>query len=66
MANMRQTTLEAVRKDIMIGGKDECFATLERFAKGGVTHFIFMTFEPYFVDEMQAFAEEVMPVARRR
>ena len=31
----------------------------------GVTHFIFMTFAPYFVDEMQGFAEDVAPVARR-
>jgi hypothetical protein len=33
--------------------------------QAGVTHFIFMTFQPYFVDEMQAFAEEVIPAARR-
>jgi hypothetical protein len=31
----------------------------------GVTHFIFMLFPPYFVDEIQAFAEEVIPAARR-
>jgi len=66
MANMRQTTQEAVRKEIMIGGKEECLATVDRFVQAGVTHFIFMMFTPYFVDEMQAFAEEVMPAARRR
>jgi alkanesulfonate monooxygenase SsuD/methylene tetrahydromethanopterin reductase-like flavin-dependent oxidoreductase (luciferase family) len=65
MGNMRQTTPEAVRKDIMIGGKEECLATVERFVKAGVSHFIFMTFQPYFTDEMQAFAEEVIPAARR-
>jgi len=27
---------------------------------------IFVMFQPYFTDEMQAFAEEVMPAARRR
>jgi F420-dependent oxidoreductase-like protein len=65
MGNMRQTTPEAVRKDIMIGGRDECLATVARFVEAGVTHFIFMTFQPYFTDEMQAFAEEVIPAARR-
>jgi hypothetical protein len=29
-----------------------------------VTHFIFMSFAPYNADEMQAFAEEVMPAVR--
>ena len=32
--------------------------------KAGVTHFIFMMFAPYFVDEIQAFAEEVIPAVR--
>jgi F420-dependent oxidoreductase-like protein len=66
MANMRQTSPDTVRKEIMIGGKEECLATVDRFVKAGVTHFIFMSFTPYFIDEMQAFAEEVMPAARRR
>ena len=65
MANMRQTTPEAVRESIMIGDKQECLDTVERYVKAGVTHFIFMTFVPYFEDEMQAFAEEVMPAVRR-
>jgi alkanesulfonate monooxygenase SsuD/methylene tetrahydromethanopterin reductase-like flavin-dependent oxidoreductase (luciferase family) len=65
IANMRQTTPEAARAQIMIGGKDECLATVERYRRVGVTHFIFMTFAPFFLDEMQAFAEEVMPAARR-
>jgi len=64
IANMRQTTPEAARKQIMIGGKDECLGTVERYRSAGVTHFIFMTFAPYFFDEIQAFAEEVMPGAR--
>jgi alkanesulfonate monooxygenase SsuD/methylene tetrahydromethanopterin reductase-like flavin-dependent oxidoreductase (luciferase family) len=64
MANMRQTTPELVRPQIMIGGKDECLGTVERYRAAGVTHFIFMTFAPYFTDEMQAFAEEVMPAVR--
>ncbi len=64
MASMRQTTPEIARRQIMIGGKQECLDTIERYRKVGVTHFIFMTFTPYFVDEIQAFAEEVMLTVR--
>jgi F420-dependent oxidoreductase-like protein len=64
-AQMRQTTPELVRKEIMIGGKQECLDTVDRFVRAGVTHFIFMTFVPYFTDEIQGFAEEVMPAVRR-
>lgn len=64
MANMRQTTPEAAREGIMIGSKQECLDTVARYAKVGVTHFIFMLFQPVFEDEVQAFAEEVMPAAR--
>jgi alkanesulfonate monooxygenase SsuD/methylene tetrahydromethanopterin reductase-like flavin-dependent oxidoreductase (luciferase family) len=65
MANMRNTTPEAARKSIMIGDERECLDTVARYAKVGVTHFIFMLFTPYYVDEIQAFAEEVIPAARR-
>ena len=37
---------------------------VERYTRVGVTHFIFMTFAPYFADEMQGFAEEVIPRVR--
>jgi alkanesulfonate monooxygenase SsuD/methylene tetrahydromethanopterin reductase-like flavin-dependent oxidoreductase (luciferase family) len=62
---MRQCTPEEARKQIMIGDKHECLDTVERYRKAGVTHFIFMLFTPYYPDELQAFAEEVMPSARR-
>jgi F420-dependent oxidoreductase-like protein len=65
MATMRETTPELVRAQIMIGDKNECLDTIGRYARAGVTHFIFMLFTPYFVDEIQAFAEEVAPAARR-
>jgi len=64
IANMRQTTPEAARKQIMIGDKQECLDTIARYAEVGVTHFIFMTFTPYFLDEIQGFAEEVIPAVR--
>ena len=65
MGRMRQTSPEAARESIMIGGKQECLDTVGRFTAAGVTHFIFMSFTPYFTDEIQGFAEEVMPAARR-
>jgi F420-dependent oxidoreductase-like protein len=65
MAALRQTTPEAARREIMIGSRDECLDTVARYRAAGVTHFIFMLFRPYAVDEVQAFAEEVAPVARR-
>jgi len=64
IANMGQTTPEAARQRIMIGDKQECLDTIERYTKAGVTHFIFMTFAPFFLDEIQGFAEEVIPVVR--
>ncbi len=64
LASMRQTTPEAARLQAMIGEKQECLDTVARFAKVGVTHFIFMIFTPYFEDEIQAFAEEVIPAVR--
>ena len=64
IANMRQTTPEVARRQIMIGGKHECLDTVERYVKVGVTHFIFMVFAPFFLDEIQGFAEEVMPEFR--
>ena len=65
VANMRQTSPEEARRQIIIGEKQECLDTIERYVKAGVSHFIFMTFAPYFLDEIQAFAEEVMPTCRR-
>jgi alkanesulfonate monooxygenase SsuD/methylene tetrahydromethanopterin reductase-like flavin-dependent oxidoreductase (luciferase family) len=64
MALTRQTTPDAVREQIMLGSKQQCFDTVERYTKVGVTHFIFMMFAPYFLDEVQAFAEEVVPAFR--
>jgi alkanesulfonate monooxygenase SsuD/methylene tetrahydromethanopterin reductase-like flavin-dependent oxidoreductase (luciferase family) len=64
VASMRQTTPGSARGQIMIGTKQECLDTVERYVAAGVTHFIFMIFAPYFLDEIQAFAEEVIPSAR--
>jgi len=61
---MRQVPPEQARKQIMIGDKQECLDTIGRYAAAGVTHFIFMMFTPLFVNEIQAFAEEVIPAVR--
>jgi F420-dependent oxidoreductase-like protein len=63
VANMRQTTPEAARRQAIVGGKDECLDTVRRYVAAGVTHFIFMLIMPQ-LDEIQAFAEEVAPAAR--
>ena len=63
-AAVRETSPEEARKSIMIGGKQECIDTVGKYADVGVTHFIFMTFAPYFTDEIQAFAEQVAPAVR--
>ena len=64
VAAMRATSPEAARRGIMIGERAECFDTIERFRKVGVTHFIFMLFEPLREEEIQAFAEEIIPAVR--
>jgi F420-dependent oxidoreductase-like protein len=61
VAQMRQTTPARARAAIMIGSQQECIDTVERFALAGVTHFIFMLFTPYFREDLEAFAEEVVP-----
>ncbi|MFN8543115.1 MAG: LLM class F420-dependent oxidoreductase [Candidatus Binatia bacterium] len=65
VAGMRQCSPEEARRQIMIGQKAECLETVERYVRAGVTHFIFMLFQPVPVDEVQAFAEEVIPAVRR-
>jgi F420-dependent oxidoreductase-like protein len=64
IASMRQVTPQEARKQIMIGDRQECLDTIERYTRVGVTHFIFMTFTPYNEDEIQAFAEEIIPRVR--
>ena len=42
----------------------QCLETVARYSVAGVTHFIFMLFQPVFPDQIQAFAEDVAPTAR--
>jgi alkanesulfonate monooxygenase SsuD/methylene tetrahydromethanopterin reductase-like flavin-dependent oxidoreductase (luciferase family) len=48
----------------MIGAKDECLEKVDAYVKAGCSHFIFMLMAPYDHDQIQAFAEEVVPAAR--
>jgi F420-dependent oxidoreductase-like protein len=52
------------RAQLMIGGKQECLDTVSRYVAAGVTHLILAVTVPYLLDEVQAFAEEVIPAAR--
>ena len=63
---MAQTTPEKAREQMMVGDRQECLDTIERYTKAGVTHFIFMLLAPYPTDEVQRFAEDVIPQFRPR
>jgi F420-dependent oxidoreductase-like protein len=63
-AGMLETTPEEARKAIMIGSKQECLDTVERYQKAGVTHFIFMLLAPYDLEQIQAYAEDVIGAVR--
>ncbi|MGC2277542.1 MAG: TIGR03560 family F420-dependent LLM class oxidoreductase [Candidatus Binatus sp.] len=64
---MTQTTPERARDRMIIGSKQECVDKLEGYIKAGVTHFIFMH-NPMLTSEedIQAFAEDVIPQFRSR
>jgi alkanesulfonate monooxygenase SsuD/methylene tetrahydromethanopterin reductase-like flavin-dependent oxidoreductase (luciferase family) len=57
-------TAEQARRQMMIGSREECLATIDRYLKAGVTHFIFTLPRPFYADEVQRFAEDVIPVVR--
>ncbi len=60
VAGMLESTPEKAREAIMLGSKQECLDTIERYQRAGVTHFIFMLMAPYDLEGIQAFAEDVM------
>jgi F420-dependent oxidoreductase-like protein len=66
VAAMRQITPQKAREQIMIGSRQECLDTIERYLKAGATHFIFMLMAPFPTDDIQRFAEEVIPPFRSR
>jgi alkanesulfonate monooxygenase SsuD/methylene tetrahydromethanopterin reductase-like flavin-dependent oxidoreductase (luciferase family) len=52
---------EQARRQMMIGSREECLATIDRYLEVGVTHFIFTLPRPFSPDEVQRFVEEVIP-----
>jgi F420-dependent oxidoreductase-like protein len=63
-AAMSRGAPQEARKNVVIGSAEECLETIERYRKAGVTHFIFSMTPPYMEEEIQGFAEEVMPKVR--
>ncbi len=63
MAAVFETSPEEARRAMMIGTRDECLEHISTYKDAGITHFIFMSMTPYATDQMQAFAEEVIPQA---
>lgn len=59
-AMLGRVSLDEVRKQMMIGNKDECLDKIERYTKIGVTHFIFASLRPIQIEEITEFAEEVI------
>jgi alkanesulfonate monooxygenase SsuD/methylene tetrahydromethanopterin reductase-like flavin-dependent oxidoreductase (luciferase family) len=69
VAMMGQTTPERARDMMVIGSKQECVDKIEGYIKAGVTHFIFLySASPPLTteEEIQAFAEDVIPQFRAR
>jgi alkanesulfonate monooxygenase SsuD/methylene tetrahydromethanopterin reductase-like flavin-dependent oxidoreductase (luciferase family) len=53
-----------MRARMIVGGQQQCLDQVHAYVDAGVTHFIFMCMAPYPIDQLQAFAEEVIPAAR--
>ncbi len=60
-AALGRTSPDEARKQMLIGGVEECLDTIERYLKVGVTHFTLISVQPFELDEIQHFAEEVIP-----
>jgi hypothetical protein len=66
VAMVGQTTPDKARARMIIAAGRDLIERVERFIKAGVTHFIFLRTAPIIVgDEIQAFAEEVVPKFRQ-
>ena len=60
-------TPERARDRMIIGSKQECVDKLESYIKAGVSHFIFLHKPPLTSeDDIQAFAEDIIPQFRSR
>ena len=59
-AALAQVSPEEARRQMIIGGKQECLDTIERYAKVGVRHFLLILSTAYSREEIQRFADEVI------
>ncbi|HXW85222.1 MAG TPA: hypothetical protein VEJ86_12495, partial [Candidatus Binataceae bacterium] len=66
VAQMAGVDTVKARKQVMVGSKQECLDRIDEYMKAGATHFIFSMRAPYMLDEVQAFAEEVVPAVRNQ
>jgi len=60
-AVLGRTTPAEVRRQMMIGSKQECLDQIGRYVEVGVTHFILVSVRPFDVEEITRFAQEVIP-----
>jgi F420-dependent oxidoreductase-like protein len=63
-AMLGRTSTEEARKQMMIGRKQECLDKIEQYVNAGVTHFILISLRPFEVEEVTAFAEDVIATVR--
>jgi alkanesulfonate monooxygenase SsuD/methylene tetrahydromethanopterin reductase-like flavin-dependent oxidoreductase (luciferase family) len=64
-AALGRTSPDEARKQMIIGGKDECLDTIERYARCGVTHFILIAARSFASEEVSRFADEVVGAVRK-
>lgn len=63
-AALGRTSPVEARKQMIIGGKDECLDTVDRYARCGITHFILIAARSLVPEELARFADDVMGAAR--
>jgi F420-dependent oxidoreductase-like protein len=63
-AALAQISPDEARKQMIIGDKQECLDTIERYVQVGVRHFLLMLSNPYSRDEIGRFADEVIAKVR--
>ena len=63
-AVLGRTSPEEARKQMMIGGKQECLDKVEQYQRAGVTHFTLVSVAPFELDMVGRFAQEVIAAVR--
>jgi len=65
MAGIMQVSAADARRQIMMGGREQCLDLIERYVNAGITHFIFLVLPTNVNEEFERFAQEVIPELRR-